>query len=266
MENWQLMWVTALGIFATCKWLTCRQVPQGSIPCGRKIAYCMFWPGMDSAAFLTKSPRRLATAGEWCFALGKTIFGLVLLLGVAPMARHWPEYLRGWAAMVGVVFTMHFGFFHLLSCFWRRRGYEAVALMQAPYLSGDLAEFWGKRWNLAFRDLTHRFLFRPLSKRFSPMVAMFLVFGGSGVVHDLVITVPARAGYGGPTVYFLLQAFGMLVERQRWFAKRSRLRRVFCWLVLLAPVPLLFPPAFVHRVILPMVMDFHEALRFLLGW
>src|SRR5262249_58339187 len=88
--------------------------------------------------------------------------------GGAPGLARDQEILRGWVGMVGVVLMLHFGSFHLLSCLWRSAGGEAPPLMNRPLLSTSVSEFWGKRWDTAFRDLTHRFLFRPLASPLGP--------------------------------------------------------------------------------------------------
>ena len=82
-------------------------------------------------------------------------------------------YVAGWVGMVGIVLTLHFGLFHLLSCAWRSAGVEARPLMNDPLASQSVSEFWGRRWNTAFRDLAHRFLFRPLSARLGPRWGLF---------------------------------------------------------------------------------------------
>jgi D-alanyl-lipoteichoic acid acyltransferase DltB (MBOAT superfamily) len=154
-----------------------------------------------------------------------------------------------------LILILHFGIFHLLCCFWRVLGFDARPLMNHPMRSANLGEFWGHRWNTAFRDLTHRFLFRPLASRIGPRFGLLAGFLVSGAVHEFVISVPAHGGYGGPTLYFAIQGAGIVVERSR-FGRRAGLcsgwlRRAFMMLVLIAPVCFLFHGPFVVRVIVP---------------
>ena len=61
----------------------------------------------------------------------------------------------GSVAFQELVLVLHFGSFHLLSCGWRFAGVQARPLMDRPLASASVSEFWGRRWNTAFRDLTH---------------------------------------------------------------------------------------------------------------
>jgi alginate O-acetyltransferase complex protein AlgI len=127
--------------------------------------------------------------------------------------------------------------------------------MNAPLLADSVSDFWGRRWNTAFRDLTHRFLFRPLTVRFGPRTALVAGFVFSGLVHELAISVPADGGYGGPTVFFCLLAAALFVERSRlgrWLGLGHGWRGwLFAALVLVAPAGLLFHPPFIRNVVLP---------------
>ena len=158
--------------------------------------------------------------------------------------------------MVGIILLLHFGLFHLLALAWRAAGIPAVPLMRAPLLSRSLGEFWGRRWNTAFNKLATKFLFNPLHRKVMGLrTASMLVFLGSGLVHELLISVPARGGYGLPTLYFLLQGAGVLFERTT-FARRCGLNRgirgwLFTLVVTGGSMFWLFPPVFVRNVILP---------------
>jgi alginate O-acetyltransferase complex protein AlgI len=157
--------------------------------------------------------------------------------------------------MAGLAFLLHFGAFHLLSCGWRAAGADAKPLMDWPIRSTSLAEFWGRRWNTAFRDLAHRFVFRPLAARLGPRAGLAAGFLASGLVHDLVISVPAGGGYGGPTAHFALQGLGLLAERSALGRAAGLGRgwrgRAFAALVVVGPAGLLFHPPFVRAVVLP---------------
>lgn len=253
--RWALMWTLALAIYAGCKWLTWRRTPTPEAPWWLHAGYLLAWPGMDAQAFLTGAAPRQARVSEWLFAAAKLVTGLVMLYAVAPLVPASLPFLAGWVGMIGLIMVLHFGSFHLLSCLWRSAGVDAKPLMNWPFAAESLSDYWSRRWNIAFRDLTHRFLFRPVAARFGPRWALASVFLFSGLVHDLVISVPAGAGYGGPTFFFVVQAAGLFFERSalgRWVRLGHGGRGwLFTMLVLLLPAPALFHSPFVLGVIVP---------------
>jgi alginate O-acetyltransferase complex protein AlgI len=94
--------------------------------------------------------------------------------------------------MFGTVLLLHFGLFQLLALAWQRTGIPVKPLMCAPLLATSLGNFWGACWNTGFHALAHEFAFRPLRRRFGRGFAVLAIFLLSGLVHELVITVPAR--------------------------------------------------------------------------
>lgn len=108
-----------------------------------------------------------------------------------------------------------------------------------PLLAKSLSEFWSRRWNIWTSEWFRLVIFRPLQTR--PVLALFLVFLVSGIIHELVINVPlyivtGRNCFGLMTLYFLLQAFGILIERKT----HSRGMRIFLlWLFVFGAVPLM---------------------------
>ena len=109
----------------------------------------------------------------------------------------------------------------------------------APPLAKSLSDFWGRRWNVWVSEWFRQVIFRPLQNR--PVLALFAVFLTSGVLHDLVINVPlyivtGRKYFGLMTLYFLLQAVGILIERKT----RNQAARIFlAWLFVFGAVPLM---------------------------
>ena len=257
---WAFMWAMAFALYAGCKWLTYRETLRYDLRPGLRciLTYLLAWPGMDAKDFFDER-KAVARPGkmEWLFAVAKMGFGTVVLWAVTRtlLPVHW--LLAGWTGMLGVVFILHFGLFHLLSLLWRRLGIHTTPLMQNPIGATSLAEFWGGRWNTAFHELAFRFTFRPLRRLTTPTMAMLLVFGLSGLIHEAVISLPARGGYGLPTLYFLIQGVGVIMERSQFghfFGLGRGVRGwLFTFLITVAPVFWLFPPPFIKHVILPML-------------
>lgn len=257
LPGWGVMWAVATAEFFALKMLTLSGLWRDAPP-ARVAAYLMLWPGMDAAAFLgirAGKKRLVPTAPEWMFAVAKFGAGLVAAAWAVTHAVTAPVLLVGWVGMLGIIFSLHFGLFHLASLLWRSIGVNAAPLMRAPIAAQSLADFWSVRWNAAFADAARRFLGRPLARRWGAMRTGTLIFLVSGLVHESVISLPARGGWGGPTLYFALQAVGVWIEKsalgRRCGLGRGALGWVWVLAVTTAPVPLLFHPPFVTRVIAP---------------
>jgi hypothetical protein len=264
MPAWVFMWLLSFAIFAALKWMTWWKARlQCDHTVGRAIAYLVLWPGMDAEAFLDFRMRvPKPSLQEWLSAAAKTAFGILLLWLVARRIPAGQQLLRGWIGLFGLIFLLHFGTFHLIALFWQAMGIEAEPIMSKPILSRNLSEFWGRRWNLGFRQLAHDFIFQPLYRRIGAPAAGFVVFVASGLIHDLVISLPARGGYGLPTAYFVLQGLGVSFERsalgKRLVLQSGATGRTFAIMVAGAPAFWLFHPAFVLRVIIPFMHAIHS--------
>jgi Membrane bound O-acyl transferase family len=258
IEPWQFMWLLSFAIFFGCKWETWYEARAAGFCAGfaRNFAYLFLWPGMDAPAFLNSKRRPdLAPPKEWLAATTKTICGAASIWYASHRAQAANSLVVGWIGMLGLVLVLHFGTFHLISLFWRATGVDAQPIMQAPAAATSLSDFWGKRWNLGFRQLTHGLVFKPVRERFGLPAATLSAFFVSGIIHDLVISFPARGGYGLPTAYFVLQGIGVLIERSSIGRKLRINAGVRGWLFVLlwAGLPAfgLFHPIFIRRVMLP---------------
>ncbi len=256
LPAWGFMWALAAGIFFGLKWLSWwRARGEVAQAAWRSWAYLFAWPGMDAAAFLGDARPALPSAMRWLWAAAKTLAGILLLFFSARAVPERFPLLRGWVGLLGLILVLHFGTFELIALGWQALGVNAEPIMQEPIFSRSLSEFWGKRWNLGFRQLSYDFVFQPLHRTLGVAGATMLVFLFSGLIHESVISFPASGGYGLPTGYFLLQGAGVILERSS-AGKALGLRGGFSGWAFMAvmtagPAFWLFHPPFVMRVVLP---------------
>jgi hypothetical protein len=195
IERWLLMWAIATALFAAAKWLTCRDaLRHRPVSSPRILGYLFLWPGMDAAAFFSPAgPIPSPAPREYLAPTLRMVFGAALVgLGAGTVNAGHP-LLSGWLGMLGLICLLHFGSFHLLALLWRRAGVPAEPLMRSPSKSASLAEFWGVRWNRGFHDLVRQHLFVPLRPKLGAPGATFATFFASGILHELVISIPRPA-------------------------------------------------------------------------
>ena len=260
MEDWLWMWALSFSLFFGLKWFAwwnTRSRTSG-LPWYRHCCYLFGWVGMDPVAFLSSKPQPGKRSWkDWARGIASAAAGSALVWIVVRFVPPGDRLLQAWTGLLGLILILHFGLFHLLALGWQAGGAGAQPIMRSPLRSTSLSEFWGRRWNLGFRYLSHAFVFQPLQPRTGVAAATVAAFLASGVVHDLVISLPARGGYGLPTAYFAMQAAGVLIERSA-LGKRLRLGtgwngRAFAAAVSAGPVMLLFHDPFIANVALPML-------------
>ena len=271
---WLNMWAVALAEFIALKIFTLAESGRAWFS-ARAIAYLALWPGLNAREFLGER----APAPEW--TRGRVLAGALanLALGAAlfwwavrhvtpsaplPAAADNTPLFVGWCGMIGLILALHFGAFRAVAWAWCSAGVNAPPIMRTPIAATALAEFWGERWNVAFAETARRFLFRPLARRRGAKWAGGAVFFVSGLIHESVLSLPARGGWGGPTIYFLLQGVGIAVEKSAVGRSLGLGGGARGWLwtacVTAAPVPLLFHAPFVARVIVPFVRELSTLL------
>lgn len=241
------MWAIVIALLALCKWAGLRW--HGTKLAGPSLRqYWLCWPGLDPRPF---AARRHTPALDWRPGGAKLVLGL---FGFLVARRYWLAPPAVWYAMVSSLLVAHFGLIHLLCVWHRSQGIAVEPLMARPLRSGSLTDFWGRRWNTAFRDFSHRLVFLPVARRYGARAGSLAVFLFSGLVHDLTVSVPAGGGYGLPTLFFLLQAVGVFLEKKFHFGG-------WWWtLAWMLPMPwLLFHAPFVEKVMRP----FYERILFL---
>jgi len=209
--------------------------------------FLLIWPGTNPDEFL----RRGAPRPEWTRRGVVSIFlGMGLLAGA-----HWasadalPQWMVAVLLLPGLSLVVHFGIFSILAGWTRRQGWAVALPFGNVFHLRNLRDFWSRVWNRPFTGFLVRLVARPLHRRWglSRRATLWLGFLVSGLLHELAITLPAGAGYGGPTLYFLLQAFGC--ERQ---GKRPTPNRLITYAWIILPVPLVFPEAFIVGILYPL--------------
>lgn len=222
---------------------------NAALPFGATLEF-FGWFGMRPNVFEKKriadpaSARDLAMSGLRTFAYGASLF--VAARFVADVSPATAIVL----ALPALSLMLHFGLFDLVTAFYRRRGVPVGELFRAPLRSQSLSEFWSRRWNTGFSEMIAIVVDRPLRGVLGATPALYASFLASGLLHELAISVPVRAGYGLPTLYFLLHGTLVAIERKLGRAPG----RVWTLFWLAAPLPLLFHPWFVREVVWALVV------------
>ncbi|GAA3980266.1 hypothetical protein GCM10022210_34360 [Mucilaginibacter dorajii] len=227
------------------------------------LVFATGWAGMRAQPFETLGGKPLP--GAWAmirFGISRVVIGLLLILlahklVLLPMNHQLKYVLVSAVLLVALSLILHFGLLSISAGGWRLQGANTYLLFRQPATATSLTEFWSKRWNIAFSEMTSVAIFRPLKNKVGSAAALMLAFAFSGLLHELALSVPVNSGYGLPLLYFIIQGMLVLFEKAMIIRKIRFLNNaivaslwLFFWLVV--PMPLLFHEQFIKQVVWPL--------------
>lgn len=223
------------------------------------LLFALGWFGMNPLVFTQRDTRKIQQGWKLIsYGASRIAIGFVLCIAAWLIAdiKILPfvfiAIIISILLLVGLSLILHFGILNINAGIWNLFGYGTYPLFRAPLASLSLSEFWGRRWNYAFSEMTSVAIYRPLKQVINQPAALVLAFLFSGLLHELAISLPVNKGYGLTLGYFILQAIGMMAERRINFRKKSwRHLWVLGWLII--PMPLLFHPFFLKGIIWPII-------------
>ena len=252
MASWLWMWGLVAVLVAGHKAIVLANASPGrDLAANKKLGFLLGWPGLSLRPFLVADCR--GPSKSWIvWGVVNVCVGGGLLWGVTRFAgRYGNDELQVWTGLIGMSLLMHFGVIQVVAGLWRRAGVPVPKLWDSPLKSATLAEFWSRRWNRAFHEFVRDQVCRPLRDHIGSNTALAAGFLYSGLVHELVLSLPARGGYGMPTAYFGLQGLGVWCQRRFDLLKRPVVGWLWTLGMVLLPLPLVFHEPFRREVVLP---------------
>lgn len=217
------------------------------------LCFATLWVGMNPVTVLFKRSEHHFPFRVLKIALINTVIGLSLLYLVHRLMPFPDFYYPAWLlSLVGFSMIFHFGLINIVVVFWQIAGIKVMPPFRSPLSSKSLSDFWSKDWNYAFVEMNTLAVYRPVRRYVGVSGALLFTFLVSGIFHEIAISLPVNAGFGGPLAYFALQGVLMVLENRlvvKFPQKIKAYGRAYLFLSLLAPLPLLFPPAFVHSIL-----------------
>lgn len=222
--------------------------------------FCYTWFGMNPAPFKAFPAKAFADAGSYIL---KGFSRIIIGLGLIALTNLSGNYLSGEPFdhirylfyLVSLSLILHFGILTISAGALRYVGIHVSLLFKSPIRSRSLQEFWSKRWNLAFVELTTIAVLRPAKKRYGGRVAFWASYVFSGLLHELAISVPVKTGYGKPFLFFIIQAVLIMGVEKHVIKEHTGSIVRLLWLMacLFLPIFILFHEQFILQVVLPLV-------------
>jgi alginate O-acetyltransferase complex protein AlgI len=225
---------------------------------GRWLGFSVLWVGMRPDLFDGRASGPLPGARDllWRGAFFFVAGSFLVLAARGALSLSGSHLLSTVLLLPGLSLVLHFGILNVMAGAWRSRGIACDTLFPAPLRSESLTEFWGRRWNLAFSEMSAIAVYHPLTPHTGRTAAKAAAFLFSGLLHEMAISLPVQAGFGLPMTYFILHGGLVLVERslhRRGRGLSGAAGRAWTLFWLAAPLPLLFHVPFLRGVLWPIL-------------
>lgn len=205
------------------------------------FCYLFLWPGISAEGFLERKKLVDSDTGKRFFEHWMTfLFGFFLLCLSTYIGRG-EIIIWNYISLLSILLILHLGLIEVLRDILKLLGFSPNMMFDRPYVAISLRDFWSHRWNRAFVEMNKIFFVKPLRNKVPAGLLTFSIFLLSGILHEIAISFSAGVAFGGPLLYFFIQGIGFVIE------KKFKLGRLISLMIIVLPIPLLFPPEFVNQ-------------------
>lgn len=178
--------------------------PQMLDSWGRRLLWLLLppavsWPdGPDARADARRIGFRVA---------GRMAAKLVAFVALLGLNSAVPLHHNLWLSTLWMMFVMYFFFSSIVDMFslpFRLSGLHLAEMFDAPPLARNPREFWSRRWNLWFTQMTNLLIFQPLGGARRPLLGVSAVFVFSALLHEYMTWVALTRPDGRMTAFFLI--------------------------------------------------------------
>ncbi|NUM37401.1 MAG: hypothetical protein HUU50_22900, partial [Candidatus Brocadiae bacterium] len=199
------------------------------------------WPKTQEDASIAKKQGQIRILR---FFLKETlVLGLVCLSTLFPEMHNWIPIKMLWLMLFAY---LHFsGLIDIITGVVMQSGIMLEEVFDSPLVSQSPREFWGKRWNIYFRNVSHRNIFLPAQGKMPVVLGVICVFALSIILHEYMIWVSLGVQYlGYMTAFFSIHCAATIA--QTWFRQKTGKKKIFpmpvaiclnlSWMILTAPI------------------------------
>ena len=156
---------------------------------------------------------------------GLAITGLLALNSSVPLHQYfWLELL--W--MMFFLYTFFSCLTDLVHTPFLLLGIDTAPVFNAPFLSRNLRDFWGRRWNLFFTRMCNRLIFQKLFGPERPVLGAAAVFGFSAILHEYMVWVSTESFDGRMLLFFTIHGLVTIGSTMfaKWIGRKTLMPRI----------------------------------------
>ena len=107
-------------------------------------------------------------------------------------------------------------------------GIDTAPVFNAPFLSRNLRDFWGRRWNLFFTRMCNRLIFQKLFGPERPVLGAAAVFGFSAILHEYMVWVSTESFDGRMLLFFTIHGLVTIGSTMfaKWIGRKTLMPRI----------------------------------------
>ncbi len=145
---------------------------------------------------------------------GRAVAKALAFAGMIALNSAFDLHGQQWLSSLWMMFGLYFMFsavVDLMTVPFRVVGMTVYEVFNAPPLARSPRDFWSRRWNLWFTQMSNMLIFQPLGGAQRPLLGVSAVFVFSAVLHEYMTWVALTRPDGRMLAFFLIHGLATIL-------------------------------------------------------